>query len=72
MALKTYRPTSPGLRQLVIVDRKGLWKGAPVKMLTEGKSKTGWTQCAWPYYDAAYWRRSQADLPSYRLQAPQV
>ena len=41
MALKTYRPTSPGLRQLVIVDRKGLWKGAPVKMLTEGKSKTG-------------------------------
>ena len=41
MALKTYRPTSPGLRQLVIVDRTGLWKGAPVKMLTEGKSKTG-------------------------------
>ena len=41
MALKTYRPTSPGLRQLVIVDRRDLWKGAPVKMLTEGKSKTG-------------------------------
>lgn len=41
MALKTYRPTSPGLRQLVIVDRRDLWKGAPVKMLTKGKSKTG-------------------------------
>jgi len=41
MALKTYRPTSPGLRQLVIVDRSDLWKGAPVKMLTQGKSKTG-------------------------------
>ncbi len=41
MALRTYRPTSPGLRQLVLVDRSGLWKGAPVKMLTEGKSKTG-------------------------------
>ncbi|MDX2290480.1 MAG: 50S ribosomal protein L2 [Hyphomicrobiaceae bacterium] len=41
MALKTFRPTSPGLRQLVIVDRRGLWKGAPVKMLTEGKLKTG-------------------------------
>lgn len=41
MALKTFRPTSPGMRQLVIVDRKNLWKGAPVKMLTEGKSKTG-------------------------------
>lgn len=41
MALKTFRPTSPGLRQLVIVDRSGLWKGAPVKSLTEGKSKSG-------------------------------
>ena len=41
MALKTYRPTSAGLRQLVIVDRSGLWKGAPVKSLTEGKSKSG-------------------------------
>ena len=41
MALKTFRPTSPGLRQLVIVDRRDLWKGAPVKSLTEGKSKSG-------------------------------
>lgn len=41
MALKTFRPTSSGLRQLVLVDRRHLWKGAPVKMLTEGKSKTG-------------------------------
>ncbi len=41
MALKTYRPTSPGLRHLVLVDRSQLWKGAPVKMLTEGISKTG-------------------------------
>jgi len=41
MSLKTFRPTSPGMRQLVIVDRRHLWKGAPVKMLTEGKAKTG-------------------------------
>ena len=41
MALKTYRPTTPGLRQLVLVDRSHLWKGAPVKMLIEGKTKTG-------------------------------
>jgi large subunit ribosomal protein L2 len=41
MALKTYRPTSPGLRHLVQVDRRHLWKGAPVKVLTEGKSKSG-------------------------------
>jgi large subunit ribosomal protein L2 len=41
MALKTFRPTSPGLRQLVLVDRSGLWKGDPVKVLVEGKHKTG-------------------------------
>jgi len=41
MALKTYNPTSPGRRQLVTVDRSGLWKGKPVKSLTEGLSKTG-------------------------------
>jgi len=41
MALKTFRPTSPGLRQLVLVDKGHLWKGAPVKMLVEGKSRTG-------------------------------
>ena len=41
MALKTFRPTSPGMRHLVLVDRRNLWKGAPVKMLVEGKSKTG-------------------------------
>ncbi len=41
MALKTFRPTSPGLRHLVQVDRSHLWKGSPVKMLVEGKTKTG-------------------------------
>ncbi|MGE0629928.1 MAG: 50S ribosomal protein L2 [Hyphomicrobiaceae bacterium] len=41
MALKTFRPTSPGLRHLVLVDRGQLWKGAPVKQLVEGKTRTG-------------------------------
>ncbi len=41
MALRTYRPTSAGLRHLVLIDRAQLWKGAPVKMLVEGKSRTG-------------------------------
>jgi large subunit ribosomal protein L2 len=41
MALKTFRPITPSLRQLVQVDRSQLWKGGPVKMLTEGKPKTG-------------------------------
>jgi large subunit ribosomal protein L2 len=41
MALKTFRPTSPGRRQLVIVDRGELYKGKPVKALTEGLTKSG-------------------------------
>ena len=41
MALKTFKPTSPGRRGLVLVDRAGLWKGAPVKALTEGLTKNG-------------------------------
>ncbi len=41
MALKTFNPTSPGRRELVLVDRSGLHKGAPVKALTEGKHSTG-------------------------------
>jgi large subunit ribosomal protein L2 len=41
MALKQYNPTSPGRRGLILVDRSALWKGKPVKALTEGKKKTG-------------------------------
>ena len=41
MALKTFNPTSPGRRQLVLVDRSGLHKGKPVKALTEGLNKKG-------------------------------
>ncbi|EME70954.1 MULTISPECIES: 50S ribosomal protein L2 [Rhodospirillales] len=42
MALKTFKPTTPGRRQLVLVDRSELWKGKPEKGLTEGlRSKGG-------------------------------
>ncbi|ESR26515.1 50S ribosomal protein L2 [Lutibaculum baratangense] len=41
MALKHYNPITPGQRQLVIVDRSGLYKGDPVKSLTEGLTKKG-------------------------------
>ena len=41
MALKSYKPVTPGQRQLVLVARTGLHKGKPVKALTEGKSSTG-------------------------------
>jgi len=36
MALKTYNPTSPGRRGLVMIDRSALWKGKPEKSLLEG------------------------------------
>jgi large subunit ribosomal protein L2 len=41
MALKKFKPVTPGTRQLVIVDRSGLYKGKPVKGLTEGLTKSG-------------------------------
>jgi large subunit ribosomal protein L2 len=41
MALKSFKPTTPGQRQLVIIDRSELWKGDPIKALTEGKHGTG-------------------------------
>ena len=41
MALRTFKPATPGLRQLVIVDRSELYKGKPGKSLTVGLTKTG-------------------------------
>src|SRR5579863_7798007 len=41
MALKTYNPVTPGQRQLVLVDRSGLYAGRPVKGLTKGKKSSG-------------------------------
>ena len=41
MALIKSKPNTPGTRQLVLVDRKGLWKGKPLKKLTVGLSKPG-------------------------------
>jgi large subunit ribosomal protein L2 len=36
MALKSYKPVTPSQRGLILVDRSELWKGKPVKALTEG------------------------------------
>jgi large subunit ribosomal protein L2 len=41
MALKSFKPTTPGQRQLVLVDRTTLYAGKPVKTLTEGKISSG-------------------------------
>ena len=41
MALKTFNPTSPARRGLVLVDRSDLHKGKPEKSLIEGLNKSG-------------------------------
>ncbi|MBI1207310.1 MAG: 50S ribosomal protein L2 [Azospirillum sp.] len=41
MALKQFNPITPSQRQLVMVDRRELWSGKPVKKLTEGLSGSG-------------------------------
>jgi large subunit ribosomal protein L2 len=41
MALKQFKPVTPSLRGTVLIDRKELHKGKPVKGLTVGKSHSG-------------------------------
>jgi len=38
MALKTFKPYTKSTRGTVLVDRSGLWKGKPFKMLVEAKN----------------------------------
>ncbi|MCC6719654.1 MAG: 50S ribosomal protein L2 [Acetobacteraceae bacterium] len=41
MALKHFNPVTPSLRGTVLIGRGELWKGKPLKGLTEGLSQTG-------------------------------
>jgi large subunit ribosomal protein L2 len=41
MALRQFNPVTASLRGTVLINRSELWKGKPVKALTEGKSGTG-------------------------------
>ncbi len=41
MALKTFKPATPGQRNLVLIDRSQLSKEKPIKSLTEGLTKSG-------------------------------
>ena len=41
MALKNFNPVTPSLRGTVLISRAELWKGKPLKGLTEGLSQTG-------------------------------
>ena len=76
MALKTFNPTTPSRRQLVIVDRSELWKGKPVKSLTEGlrgkggRNNTGRITMRWRggghkrRYRIVDFKRSKVDVPA--------
>jgi large subunit ribosomal protein L2 len=41
MALRQFNPVTASLRGTVLINRSELWKGKPVKALTEGKTGTG-------------------------------
>ena len=76
MALKTYKPVTNAQRQLVLVDRSGLHKGAPVKALTEGQSRnagrnnTGRVVVRWQggghkqRYRVVDFKRGKHDMPA--------
>ena len=64
MALKTYKPITPGQRQLVLVDRSLLWKGKPVKALTEGLTKTGGRN---NHGRVSIWHRGGGHKRAYRM-----
>ena len=76
MALKTFKPTTPSRRQLVIVDRSELWKGKPVKALTEGlrgkggRNNTGRITVRWRggghkrRYRIVDFKRGKVDMPA--------
>jgi large subunit ribosomal protein L2 len=76
MALKTYKPTTPGQRQLVLIDRSGLHKGPPLKTLTRGKKQyagrnnTGRITVRWQggghkqSYRIVDFKRTKHDMPA--------
>ena len=41
MPMRNFNPVTASLRGTVLIDRSDLWKGKPVKGLTEGKSSSG-------------------------------
>ncbi|MDD9798085.1 MAG: 50S ribosomal protein L2 [Alphaproteobacteria bacterium] len=41
MALKAFKPTTSSQRGLILIDRANLYKGKPIKQLTQGLTKSG-------------------------------
>ena len=69
MALKTYNPTSPSMRQLVTVDRERAVQGQAGQEADRGPAQLGRAQQSRPHHHALPRRRPQAHLPPGRLQA---
>lgn len=64
MALKKFKPTTQSQRQLINIDRSELWKGAPLKILTVGKSqKSGHNN----YGRITSWNRGGGHKQTYRI-----
>ena len=72
MALKTYKPITPGLRQLALVDRSDLYKGKPVKALTVGKPEKGGRNNAGRITVRFRGGGHKQILPHRRFQTPQA
>jgi large subunit ribosomal protein L2 len=71
MALKKFNPEHPVTRTLIITDRKRLCiKARRKRTLTGRQEKNGRPQQPRPHHDAPYRRRSQAEIPHHRLEAP--
>lgn len=63
-ALKVYKPVTPGQRGLILTNRSHLYKGAPLKQLTEGKNKTGGRN---NHGRITAWRKGGGHKRSYRI-----
>lgn len=79
--LKVWKPTSPGQRHRITVDRYNLWKGKPFKPLVEGLRKSGgrnntgrisvWHQGGGHkrlYRRVDFWRQDSADSVVKRIE----
>ena len=72
MALKTYNPTTPGRRQLTLVDRSASLEGQAGEGADRGSDEDRRAQQPRPADGAPARRRPQARLPHRRFQAAEV
>lgn len=71
MALKSYKPTSPARRQLVLVDRSGSTRASRLRRSRAASRRPG-AQPSRAHHGSLSWRWAQARVPDHRLQAAQV